>query len=192
VVVSKGTPSPKYPDNGYLYNITDRDRTYAVINNGEKYHGGDFGNYLTKGEKYYFSVTAVYKDRKVTGNAVQAQYNGTDNPELFQIPVVSSAYEGGRLIIKWGKIDSPQLLEYRLVISQKDATPSYPSNGFYGSSLDKSTTSAAIDASKLYINGDFAKLTEGVEYYFTVTAVYSNKLVTGNVLKVLYVLPPKQ
>lgn len=67
VVISKNDETPQYPDNGYLYRITDRNRAYAVIDNSEKYNGGDFGNYLTKGQTYYISVTAVYSDRNVPG-----------------------------------------------------------------------------------------------------------------------------
>lgn len=70
VVISKHNPNPKYPEDGYLYWITDKNRTYAVIDNHESYNNGDFGSHLTPGEEYYFSVTAVYGDRKVGGNTI--------------------------------------------------------------------------------------------------------------------------
>lgn len=70
VVVSKHNPHPAYPRDGYLYYITEKGRTYAVIDNEEPYKNGDFGKYLTSGERYYFSITAVYRDKKVAGNAV--------------------------------------------------------------------------------------------------------------------------
>lgn len=76
VVVSKQNPNPKYPENGYLYWITDRNRTYAVVDNHDPYKNGDFGTYLTPGEKYYFSITAVYGDRKVPGNTVALGFPG--------------------------------------------------------------------------------------------------------------------
>ena len=193
VVASKSDTSPNYPENGFLYSITDHNRNYAVIDSTTAYTNGDFGNYLIKGEKYYFSVTAVYKDRNVTGNTLQCLYNGDDNPALFPAPVVSAVYEGGKLVVKWNKIDSTQLAEYRLVISQNDQTPAYPANGFYHTAYDKNTTSAAIELSIPYTSGDFKALTDGTEYYFSVTAVYpNNKYITGNVVKMLYVLPPKQ
>lgn len=190
VVASKNDSSPSYPDNGYLYSITDRNRNYAVIDNTTAYTEGDIGGYFIKGEKYYFNITAVYSDRIVAGSTIQFLYNGNDNPALFPAPVVSTAYEGGKLIVKWNKIESPQLAEYRLVISQNNQAPAYPANGFYNTSYDVNTTSAAIDITKPYTNGDFAVLTYGTEYYFSVTAVYSNnKYITGNAAKVLYLVP---
>lgn len=195
VVASKNDTTPNYPENGYLYSITDRNRNYALIDNTTAYTGGDFDNYFIKGEKYYFSITAVYEDRNITGNTIQYLYNGDDNPALFPAPAVSAAYEAesGNLVVKWNKIVSPQLVEYRLVISQNDQTPAYPANGFYNTPYDINTTSVAIDASKPYTTGDFTKLTDGTEYYFSVTAVYkNNKYVSGNAVKILYLLPPAQ
>lgn len=190
VVASKNDSSPSYPENGNLHSITDRNRNYAVIDNTNAYTNGDFGGYFTKGESYYFSVTAVYNDRTVTGNTIQYQYKGDDNPALFPAPVVSAAYEGGKLITRWNKIESTQLVEYRLVISQNKQAPSYPADGFYNIPYDVNTTSAAIDITKPYTAGDFAALTYGTEYYVTVTAVYNNsKYVTGNTIKVLYLVP---
>jgi hypothetical protein len=79
VVISKNDSTPDI-DDGYLYRITDPNRTFAVINNTVKHTGGDFGNYLTKGVKYYFTVIAVYKDKVMEGNTVQVEYVGTENP----------------------------------------------------------------------------------------------------------------
>jgi len=70
IVISKNNSRPKYPEDGYLYYITDKNKTSAVINNSEPYKNGDFGSYLVSGEEYYFSVTAVYKDKKVPGNVI--------------------------------------------------------------------------------------------------------------------------
>lgn len=189
IVASKNDSSPSYPENGYLYSITDHDKNYAVIDNTTAYTDGDFGSYLIKGEKYYFSITAVYRDRNITGNTIQCLYNGDDSPALFPAPAVSAIYEGGNLIVKWNKIDLPQLVEYRLVISQNNQTPAYPADGYYNTVCDRNTTSVAIDLSKPYTNGDFTTLTYGTEYYFSVTAVYSNnKYVAGNAVKVLYLI----
>lgn len=70
VVISKDNSNPKYPEDGYLYYITDKNRTYAYVDNKEPYKNGDFGQYLTSGQQYYFSITAVYKEGKVPGNVV--------------------------------------------------------------------------------------------------------------------------
>ncbi len=191
VVASKDDSSPEYPDNGYLYWITDKNKDYAVIDNTTPYNRGDFGKYFVSGETYHFSVTAVYDDRNVKGNTIKRKYDGPDNPELFPVPVVRAEYEDGRLAIKWDKIVSPELLEYRVVISKNNQSPIYPANGYYGI-YDKDVTSVILDDLAEYKNGDFRKLTDSTEYYFSVTAVYSNsKCIAGNAVKKLYLLPPR-
>ncbi len=82
VVISKNNPAPKYPDDGYLFWITDRNHNSAEIRSTDHYNGGDFGGYLQPGQKYYFSITAVYSDTKVAGNAVELVFPscGTATP----------------------------------------------------------------------------------------------------------------
>jgi len=191
VVASKSDNTPNYPDNGYLYWITDRNKNYEVIDNSTAYTDGDFGKYFVKGENYFFSITAVYKERNVSGNTITVKYSGEDSSEFFPAPSASAAYENGDLVIKWNKIDSAYLSEYRVVISKNNSAPAYPANGFYGT-YDKNTTSAAVSTAVNYTNGDFKNLAHGTEYYFSVTAVYSNgKFVAGNAVKKLFLLPPK-
>ena len=76
VVISRNDSSPAYPEDGYLYYITNPDETSANVDNIHKYNGGDFGGYLLPGAAYYFSVTALYDDCKVAGNAVRLAYPG--------------------------------------------------------------------------------------------------------------------
>jgi hypothetical protein len=191
VVASKYDSTPSYPENGYLYKITDRNKNYAIIDSKTEYKDGDFGKYLSKGEKYYFSITAVYNDRNVPGNTIQFQYNGADNPDVYKAPSVTTAYENGRLVVKWNKIDSPELIEYRVVISQNKKGPAYPADGYYNGAYSKDTTSAVIDPSITYTGGDLTTLNDGTMYNVSVTAVYKNdKYVAGNAVEVLYLLPP--
>lgn len=76
VVISKDHPEPAYPEDGYLYFITNRTTTSATVDNVDRYNYGDFGDYLVAGQAYYFSVTAIYDDCKVAGNAVRLVYPG--------------------------------------------------------------------------------------------------------------------
>lgn len=189
VVASKGDSTPSYPDDGYLFSISDSNKNYAVIDNTTAYTKGDFGGYFVKGEKYYFNITAVYEDRVIAGNTIQVQYNGDDSAVVFPVPKVTAAYEGGKLLVKWDKIDSAKLVEYRVVISQNNQAPIYPANGYYDAALGKDVTSVEIDGIKTYTGGDFTALTYGTEYNFSVTAVYDNgKYVAGNAVKVLYLI----
>ena len=192
VSASKNDSTVTYPENGYLYKINDVNRTYAVIDNSTRYTDGDFEGYFINGEQYYFSVTAVYNDKSVTGNTIRCTYVGEDSPELFPAPQVSAAYEDGKLVVKWNKLDSSLLTEYRVVISEKSDKPAYPANGYYDQAYGKDTTSVVIDSAKQYHNGDFEKLTYATEYYISVTAVYGNKYVSGNAVKILYLINDQQ
>lgn len=79
VVISKANKKPQYPDHGYARYITDSNVTSILLDNSSAYVRGDFGGYLKPGEDYYLSITALYGQFKVTGNAVEATYNGPDH-----------------------------------------------------------------------------------------------------------------
>ena len=187
VVISKNDSSPAYPENGYLYWFTDRDRTYAILNNAEAYSNGDFGRYLTKGEKYYLNVTAVYNDRNMPSNTIQFTYGGTENPESYVAPTVGASIENNKLVLRWNKIDSSNLEGYRVVASKSDNKPNYPDNGYLYWITDRSKNYAIIDNSTVYSNGDFGEyFIKGEKYYFSITAVYKERNVTGNTITVKY------
>jgi hypothetical protein len=192
VSASKNDSSVSYPENGYLYTISDANRNYAVIDNSAEYKNGDFNGYFINGEQYYFSVTAVYRDKTVAGNTIRCTYVGEDSPVLFPAPEVSTAYEDGRLVVKWNKLNSPLLTEYRVVISKNKENPVYPADGYYDKAYDKDTTSVVLDSNTRYHNGEFRRLIYGTEYYISVTAVYGNKTVAGNAVKVLYLADEQQ
>ena len=110
-----------------------------MIDNSAEYKNGDFNGYFINGEQYYFSVTAVYRDKTVAGNTIRCTYVGEDSPVLFPAPEVSTAYEDGRLVVKWNKLNSPLLTEYRVVISKNKENPVYPADGYYDKAYDKDT-----------------------------------------------------
>lgn len=74
VVISESDSTPVYPDNGYLFYITDRNQTSAVIDNSAEYNSGDFGSHLTPGREYYFSITVLYDGGKVSSNTLKLEY----------------------------------------------------------------------------------------------------------------------
>ncbi len=76
VVISKITKNPKYPDHGYARYITNPNTTSYLLDNSSNYINGDFGGYLKPGEDYYFSITALYGNVRIAGNAVKETYNG--------------------------------------------------------------------------------------------------------------------
>lgn len=187
VVISKNNSAPKYPDDGYLYWITDKNTTSAVIDNRTAYNNGDFGQFLTSGQGYYFSVTAYYSDKKVPGNAVYLKYPGASNSDTssgYTKPKVSGSIDGSSIILRWNKINDERLQGYKVVISKNNSAPKYPDDGYLFWITDKSRTSAVVDNSSKYNGGDFGGyLSRGEKYYFSITAVYSDKKVSGNVIR---------
>jgi hypothetical protein len=80
IVISKNDSTPNYPSNGYLHSIPTNYTTGYLINNNQAYNNGDFGSYLTVGQNYYFSVTAMYTCNGTTsyvpGNVLLLTYRG--------------------------------------------------------------------------------------------------------------------
>lgn len=188
VVVSKDNPYPRYPEDGYLYYITDNNTTYAVIDNHEAYTDGDFGKYLVPGQKYYFSVTAVYEDIKLPGNAVSLVYpsNSESSKSKYTIPEVSAEVVGDKIVVSWKKIDSSRLNGYKVVLSKNNPSPKYPNDGYLQWITDKDTTSWEINAGDSYNGGDIGGCLEaGESYYISITALYDGMSVKvpGNVVK---------
>lgn len=70
IVASKSNPNPVYSDDGYVYWIQDLTVLSKEIYPNTTYNGGDLGGKFLSGEDYYVSVTAVYSDAKIPGNAV--------------------------------------------------------------------------------------------------------------------------
>jgi hypothetical protein len=188
VVISKKSKEPKYPNNGYLVFVNDRNTTQIIIDNTIPYKGGDFGEYLKDGEEYYFSVTAQYQDRLIPGNGIKAIYYS--NLEIAKLRPKLQAktvrWWGQSCInIKWDKIDNDKLQGYRVVVSDKNPSPDFNKDGLLAAISDRNITSINVKAKDKYlINGEYKELKKGHYYYFTVYAIYSDRIVGGNVIKV--------
>ncbi|ADQ40357.1 S-layer domain-containing protein [Caldicellulosiruptor acetigenus I77R1B] len=188
VVISKKSKEPKYPNNGYLVFVNDKNTTQIVIDNTIPYKGGDFGEYLKDGEEYYFSVTAQYQDRLIPGNSIKAIYYS--NLEIAKLRPKLQAktvrWWGQSCInIKWDKIDNDKLQGYRVVVSDKNPSPDFNKDGLLAAISDRNITSINVKAKDKYlINGEYKELKKGHYYYFTVYAIYSDRIVGGNVIKV--------
>lgn len=70
VVASLTDASPKYPDNGYAYYITDIDDNEAYLSVGNSYNGGDF-EVFKSGKTYYVSITYLYENGKRYTNVIR-------------------------------------------------------------------------------------------------------------------------
>ncbi len=181
VVASKSDSSPAYPENGYYQYITDIDTTHTRIKPYSGYNGGDIDSFES-GQKYYFSITALYDDGKYPGNTISATMPGekADTPDYIT-PEMSISAKSDHIEVSWSRIDHPKFQGYKVVASKSDSSPAYPENGYYKWITDKNTTSTSIYAGSNYNSGDVGKFESGQTYYFSITAVYSDKKVAGNV-----------
>ncbi len=200
VVISKDNPNPSYPADGYLSYITDASRSDLWVDNSQPYKDGDFGKYLTEGKSYYFSVTAVYGEKSVAGNAVQLKYpvpkvevkpepkpepKPKPKPEPGPVEGTFNAWVEGNVIkASWDKVDSDDLKGYKVVISEKNSNPKYNQDGWLYWITDRNKTTAVIDNKTAYSGGDICGyLQPGKQYYFSVTYVYKNSKVAANAVR---------
>lgn len=176
VVASSSNPDPKYPDDGYIIYITDKNTTSLLVNES-------YADKLKYGTEYYFSITVLYKDEKAAGNAVRLKYM---DAEVVQTPVhKSSTIYGKRLSdgsvkLGWTAISSSDFKGYKVVASSTDPNPKYPDDGYIKYITDKSQTSLIVDSSYS------SKLTPGTNYYFSITVLYDNEKIPGNSVQVKY------
>jgi|LSQX01.1.fsa_nt_gb hypothetical protein len=185
VVVSKNNSVPVYPQDGYLYVISDREKTVVEIGD-EGYNGGDFGGRLIPGEKYYFSVTAVYDDAKVPGNSLALVYQ-EQAVQQNESPKLSGQIKDDKIYLSWDTASQSGFTYYKIVISKDNSSPKYPDNGYLCYYTDKNRTYMTIDNKERYNGGDFGEyLIPGESYYFSITYVYSNKKVFTNTLRLTY------
>lgn len=188
VVISKYNSAPKYPEDGYLCYITDRSKTYAIVDNNQAYNNGDFGKYLSPGQKYYFRITYVYKDRKVHTNTITLTYPGSTSGETQATSLrVTGKVENGKVVLNWNALSKEGFKYYKVVISKDDPNPVYPEDGYLYYISDASTTYAVVDNSKAYKGGSLGEyLIPGQKYYFSITAVYYDKKVQGNAVSLTF------
>lgn len=190
VVASKSNSSPRYPQDGYLYVISDRDQTSVIINKEDSYNGGDIEGKLVAGQSYYFSVTAVYDDAKVPGNAVQLTYPGTATstaePSSSAVKVTGKVVDG-HVILNWTPVKGSGFNYYKVVISKDVSKPRYPEDGYLCYYSDINKTSCVIDNSSAYYGGSFGEyLVPGQKYYFSITAVFDDRKIVGNAVQLTY------
>lgn len=190
VVASKTNSSPRYPQDGYLYVISDRSQTSVTLNSKDSYNGGDFGGKLVPGQSYYFSVTTVYNDAKVPGNAVVLKYPEeiTNTAASSSSVKVTGKLSDGKIVLNWTPVTSSEGFHYyKVVISKNDSNPRYPEDGYLLYYSDANKTSCVIDNSKAYNGGDFGKyMTPGQKYYFSITAVYDDRKIIGNAIQLTW------
>lgn len=184
IVASRSNSNPVYPADGYMKwetNLSNRDYKFSAKNS---YSGGDVGKF-TPGDVYYVSVTAYYNDGKVAGNAVKITMPGTVTaPVAYITPELKYEIDGDDVVLRWTEINHPNFNGYKVVASKSDETPIYPTNGYKTYITDKDDNNYEINAGDSYNNGDFNEFDANEEYYISITAVYSDRKIPSNTIKV--------
>jgi hypothetical protein len=102
---------------------------------------------------------------------------------------VSAITAGDRLAVSWNRMDSAHFQGYKVVLSKSDNAPAYPENGYYAWITDRDAVSVSIGTGDPYNGGDIGgALQAGIPYYLSITVVYDDVKVPGNVLTAT--LPP--
>ena len=168
IVASRTNPNPKYPDDGYLKYITNRNTTSLSMYEGYK---GLQGNTY-----YYFSVTYLYNDgTTVAANAVRLKVpdkeedpDPTDPPDRTPGDMVGTNISGSlsdtKVNLNWSAVSHSDFQYYK-VVAAKHANPSYPADGYINVITNAAITSATYNIS------DFDA---GETYWFAITVVYTN------------------
>lgn len=183
IVASTSNQNPKYPEDGYYKWITNYHTTSATIKPWASYKKGDVGAFKP-GKTYYFSITAVYDSGKYPGNAVTVTMPGEETEvEAHVTPSVSAKVVSGGVRVSWPAIDHALFTGYKVVASKSDSSPAYPEDGYYKWITNKSQTEVFIPTGDSYQGGDVGTFKADQSYYFSVTAVYADGKVAGNVIK---------
>ncbi len=174
VVASHGNATPRYPDDGYYFWITDLSKRAAAVDAGTCYNGGDFDGRMTPGESYWFAITAVYEDAKLTSNAVKVVCpEPPPPPPSPAAPTVSAAASGSEVVLEWTIPEDARLVGFKVVASLENEHPAYPDDGYAEWITDLDCRRWTLSAGSCYNGGDFdGTFVAGTAYWFSVTAVY--------------------
>lgn len=181
VVVSAKDSTPSYPDNGYMYAISNYKNNSSKIKIGSKGNNSDFSK-IIEGEKYYVSISAVYTDKTFTSNVVSLQLTD-ETDEDYVTPTLSLNDQGDSVLLDWNKIDHDDFKGYKVVVSKTDDSPVYPANGYMKYITDKDKTAFEIKVGDKAYNADFVKIEKGQWYYAAISALYDDGTVVSNTVK---------
>ena len=180
IVVSEDEEAPKYPDDGYMKYIVDKDITSFDIKEGMEAYNSDF-NGISYNEEYYASITVLYKNGKTYSNTVAFELEEEDKNYIEPSLDLVVDEENSIAKLSWTRIDHSEFEGYKVVVSKSESTPEYPENGYVTYITDKNQSKFELTIGTKSYNSDFYKIEAGQKYYVAITAVYKDGKVTGNV-----------
>jgi hypothetical protein len=177
VVFSKACSSPKYPDYGYLYAISDIDENSCNAESGQEYDNGcEDISPLEAGQSYYIGITYVYDDGKYYSKVVHVTMPGEPEPPPpppeFSGPYANATLDGSTLHVTWKKLPADTVLYggdvysgfecYKICVAGH-ANPTYEGDGYIDLCDSIGTGSKNVDVSGLEPGTWYVAIT----YYFS-------------------------
>jgi PKD repeat protein len=107
-------------------------------------------------------------------------------------PHVTGLAGNSTIRLDWDTITDSRLEGYKVVISKNNPDPELPDDGYMYWITDRSQNYSVIDTRTSYNGGDIGGyLKPGQAYYFSITAVYTNMKVPGNVIRIICPAPAR-
>ncbi len=183
VVVSRFDSTPSYPDNGALRFFEDNDVTLFDIRSGQKASGTDFSE-IQVGERYYVTITVLYKEGKKTSNTVSFVLE-EESEEAFVRPSLQIETSDDDVELFWTKVTHSDFKYYKVVVSETDSSPKYPENGYMRSISNPADNKIKLETGDRGEDTDFDYLEANQKYYVAISAVYEDRTLTSNVVEMV-------
>lgn len=168
VVWSDEVEFPKYPEDGYLKFITNKETTR-------------YEDKLRVGKNYY-SITVITDNGKVYLDPISIEVesseesddeSGDEKEEINQDIILKYNLENGNLELEWTEYEGDNLEYYKVVWSQTNPDLMYPEDGYIKYMSDEHKYNVPSE-----------KFKEGINYYRITTVLKDGTTINSNVEKI--------
>ncbi|MBU0612531.1 FecR family protein [Patescibacteria group bacterium] len=149
VVRSETNPNLRYPDDGYIAVKSKDETSYR-----------DFS--AVNGTSYYYRICTV-GDTTYCSNVIQV--TAINNNAVPLTVTLSGSFDGEKMILSWTESNEADFKYYKLVWSQTDSTPQYPSDGYIKAISNVSSLSYEDEGAKSGSRTEDMNLEDGTHYY---------------------------
>lgn len=132
---------------------------------------------LTRAEAATLLARLVVEEKVVYEEDTKVTYEEEDPVILTgnRTSELKLSLMGDEVKLDWTQTDSTHFKYYKLVFSEKDASPEYPEDGYLTYISDVKDTDYYVESGQSYNGGDVdGKLRSGTTYYVSITAVYED------------------
>ncbi|MFH1535324.1 MAG: hypothetical protein ABIF80_05080, partial [Patescibacteria group bacterium] len=139
----------RYPDDGYIAVKSKDETSYR-----------DFS--AVNGTSYYYRICTV-GDTTYCSNVIQV--TAINNNAVPLTVTLSGSFDGEKMILSWTESNEADFKYYKLVWSQTDSTPQYPSDGYIKAISNVSSLSYEDEGAKSGSRTEDMNLEDGTHYY---------------------------